>query len=410
MKILILATDIYTRGGIARYTWTLSSVLGDLLGPDNVRVLSLLNLGGSQEVPTAFRIIGTITDQLTAAGELRFVARALQLARNDYDLIVCNHVATAQAAILIRELYGKPFWVACHDLEVCGYLPFLKRAALRKAELLLPVSRFTASNLGDGEGIDPAKIQVLYNAIPDDFVELLVSDSGPKNPWGARKTRDGKILLSVGSLSQGFEYKGFDLVIRALPQILRETPSVRYVIVGTGEGCDRLQMLAAQLSVAEHIVFAGELSDAELASCYQACDVFVLPSGAADPKGRWHGEGFGRVYAEASLAGKPVVASRVGGAPEAVLDGQTGLLVNPGSPEEVAQAVTALFKEPNLAQALGRAGRKRALENFTSEAMRKSLRGILEPGRLVARNNELARLRSVLVPQYSPNPKSRHCA
>jgi phosphatidyl-myo-inositol dimannoside synthase len=395
MKILILATDIYTRGGIARYTWTLSSVLGDLLGPDNVRVLSLLNLGGSQEVPTAFRIIGTVTDRPTAAGKLRFLARALQLARNDYDLIVCNHIATAQVAILIHQLYRKPFWIVCHGWEVGGHLSFLKRAALRKAALLLPVSRFTASSLRDGQGIESARIQVLYNAIPDDFAELLASDSGRHNPWGARKTRDGKILLSVGSLSQGFEYKGFDLVIRALSQVLRETPSVRYVIVGAGDGRERLQMLAAHLGVAEHVVFAGELSDRELSSCYQACDVFVLPSGAADAKGRLHGEGFGRVYAEASLAGKPVVASRVGGAPEAVLDGETGLLVNPGSPEEVAQAVSALLKQPNLAKALGCAGRKRTLENFTSEAMRKSLREILESGRLVARNNELARPRVV---------------
>jgi len=392
MKVLILATDIYTSGGIARYTWTLSSTLGDLLGPDNVHVLALLNLGGSQKTSTAFRIIGTITDRLTLAGKVRFVGRVLQVARNEYDLIVCNHIATAQAAILIHQLYRKPFWIACHDWEACGDLHILKRAALRKAELLLPVSRFTASNLGDGERIDPDKIQIVHNAIPNDLVKLLVSDSGFQNPWGARKVRDGKILLSVGSLAKGFEYKGFDLVIRALPRILREIPELLYVIVGTGEGRDKLQMLAAQLGVTQRVFFAGELGDAELASYYRSCDVFVLPSGAADANGRWRGEGFGRVYAEASLAGKPVVASCVGGAPEAVLDGETGLLVNPGSPEEIAQAVTALFKQPNLAEALGHAGRKRTLENFTSEAMRKTLQRILESRQHMAMNNELARL------------------
>src|SRR5262249_4049903 len=160
MRVLILATDIYTRGGIARYTWTLSSVLGYLLGPDNVRLLSLLDLGESRETPAAFRIIGTVTDQLNIVGKLRFVGRALQLARSDYDLVVCNHIATAQAALLIRELYGKPFWIVCHGWEVWGHLPFPKRSALKKADLLLPVSRFTALNLQDGQGIAPAKIQV----------------------------------------------------------------------------------------------------------------------------------------------------------------------------------------------------------------------------------------------------------
>jgi len=225
---------------------------------------------------------------------------------------------------------------------------------------------------------------VVYNAIPDDFVDLLLRDSKPAISPGMKICDDEKIILSVGNLAQGAEYKGFDIVVRALPRILSEMPKVRYVIVGEGPGRSTLQRLAAELGVAERVVFAGELSDAELASCYQECDVFVLPSGAPDSKGGWHGEGFGRVYAEASIAGKPVVASRVGGAVEAVLDGKTGLLVNPGSPEEVAEAVITVLRQPDLAMALGRAGRDRALNDFTSETMRKSLLRLLERFRLVS--------------------------
>ena len=386
----MLATDIYTRGGIARYTWNLSSTLGGLIGPESVCVLSLLNRGISHEIPGSFRILGTVAEQTTVLSKLRFVGKAMRLARNDFDLVICNHVGMAQAALLIHELYGKPFWIVCHGWEVWGRLPHMKRVALRKADLLLPISRFTASNLTDKKGIESAKIQILYNAIADDFVHLLVCENSHQVPRAMGQMGDAQILLSVGNLSQGLEYKGFDLVIRALPRILHEASEVRYVIVGTGPGRDILRRLAEQLGVAERVMFTGELSDAELASCYQACDVFVLPSGASDPKGGWHGEGFGRVYAEASLAGKPVVASLVGGAPEAVLDGKTGLLVNPGSPEEVAQAVTTLLKQPDLAKALGRAGRKWALENFTSEAMQRSLRSILHSGRFMSGKAALA--------------------
>lgn len=389
MKVLILATDIYTRGGIARYTWTLSSALGDLLGPEGVHVLSLLNLGVSQEAPKSFRIIDTVAEEVTITGKSRFVRRALKLARCNYDLVICNHIATAQVALLVHQLYGKPYWVVCHGWEVWGELPFLKRVALRRADLLLSVSQFTASNLKNGKGIEPGRIHALYNAIPDDLVESLLSDDSHKIPSELERIKGARILLSVGNLSQGLEYKGFDLVIRALPRILRETSRVWYVIVGSGPGREALHKLAVQLGVAEQVVFTGELSDAELVSCYQACNVFVLPSGAMDASGRWHGEGFGRVYIEASLAAKPVVACRVGGASEAVLDGETGFLVNPGSAEEVAQAVITLLKEPDLARTLGCTGRKWALENFTSEAMRKSLRSILESGRFLFRKRRL---------------------
>lgn len=380
----MLATDIYTRGGIARYTWSLASVLGSLLGAAEVHVLSLLNRGVSHELPKSFRILGTVAEQTTMVSKVCFLGKVLRLTRKDYDLVVCNHISTAQAALVTHELYGKPFWIVCHGWEVWGRLTRIKRLALRKAELLLPVSRFTASHLADEKAIQSTKIQILHNAIGDDFVDLLVSENNHRILRAIGNKGDAKILLSVGNLSQGLEYKGFDLVIRALPRILREFPQVRYVIVGTGPGRDTLQSLAEQLGVAEQVIFTGELSDVELASCYRVCDVFVLPSGASDPKGGWHGEGFGRVYVEASLAGKPVVASLVGGAPEAVLDGKTGLLVNPGSPEEVAEAVTALLKQPDFAQRLGLEGRKWALENFTREAMQRSLRSILRSGRFMS--------------------------
>lgn len=145
-----------------------------------------------------------------------------------------------------------------------------------------------------------------------------------------------------------------------------------------------LQTLAAQHNVAGRVEFVENLSDAELAARYKSCDLFVLPSGAADSNGGWHAEGFGRVYAEASLAGKPVIASRVGGAPEALLDGETGFLVNPGSFEEVAGAVNELLANPDRAESLGRAGRKFALEHFTGDAMRKSLRIMLKSRRTVS--------------------------
>lgn len=389
MKILILATDIYTQGGIARYTASLASALGEILEPVNVDVLALLNIG-EHFAPENFRIIDAQSPRPTFDAKLRFAARAVRLARAHYDLIICNHVAVAQVGLLIHEFCGKPFWVVCHGWEVWGHLPILKRLALKRAEMLLPISRYTASKLVSEKGTNPERLQVLYNAIPDDFVQMLVADGHRTRDnlssvhFAKQRAENEKILLSVGNLGHGVEYKGFDLVIKALPQILRQFPNIRYTIVGTGSGRAMLQTLAAQHNVAGRVEFVENLSDAELAARYKSCDLFVLPSGAADSNGGWHAEGFGRVYAEASLAGKPVIASRVGGAPEALLDGETGFLVNPGSVEEVAGAVNELLANPDRAESLGRAGRKFALEHFTSDAMRKSLRIMLKSRRTVS--------------------------
>ena len=375
MKALILATDIYTRGGIARYTYSLASVLADLLGAENVHVVALLAHGDPSDLRPRFRVFGPVTKRLTAAAKVQFAIKALGLARNRYDLVIANHVALAQVAGVIRFLWGTPFWVVCHGHEVWHHLPMLKLAALRRAELALPVSQFTAEKLLKANGVPAARIRILHNAVPGQFASLLLS-SGVQGGAAAAGGAEG-ILLSVGDLDKTHAYKGFDTVIRALPKIAALAPNVRYVIVGEGDNHPNLQRLAAEVGVADRVTFAGEVSDAELAALYRTCGVFVMPSRALGADGLASGEGFGRAYIEAALAGKPVVASREGGAAEAVLHGKSGFLVDPRSVDEVADAVVTLLREAELAASMGAAARKWALANFTQEAVSTALEQLL---------------------------------
>ena len=119
------------------------------------------------------------------------------------------------------------------------------------------------------------------------------------------------------------------------------------------------------------------LSDEQLAEYYRACDVFVLPGQAVAREATCVGEGFGRVYVEAALAGKPVVGSSGGGAPEAVLNGKTGLLVEPPSADRTAAAIIQLLENPTVATQMGGAGQQWALENFTVETLRRRLEKLL---------------------------------
>jgi glycosyltransferase involved in cell wall biosynthesis len=375
MKALLLATDMFARGGISRYTATLSSALGHVLGPGNLDVLLWLNYGFTGQAVSGFRLFGPLSEDTKPASKLRFISASVRLGRRRYDLVIANHVALAQVAGIIRLLWGTPFWVACHGHEVWHRLPILKLAALKGAELALPISQFTAEKLQKVNGIPTAKTRILHNAVPRQFASLLLSHDAEGGTGAAAGGE--RVLLSVGDLSKAHAYKGFDTVVRALPRILAVAPNARYVIVGEGDNRANLERLAADMGVADRVTFAGQVSDAELAVLYRTCKVFVMPSRALGADGRASGEGFGRVYVEAALASKPVVGSRGGGAAEAVLHGKTGFLVNPQSVEEVGDAVVTLLSDTELRTSMGAAGRKWAVENFTQQAMSKALEQLL---------------------------------
>ncbi len=375
MKVLILATDIFTRGGIARYTSTLASSLGNLLGPENVDVLCFFDWGHAGEVPQDFRLLGTVSSRnhATLLSRLKFLARAWRAGARGYDLVIANHVALAPIAALLNRMFGTPYWVACHSIEIWWGTTRARHAALKRADLILPVSRYTAEIVRQMSGIENSRVKVLYNAIPESLRQALTANRSER-----RQSRRGPLLLSVCTLVRGNEFKGIDTVIEALPRILEAAPDLQYVVVGEGEIRCRLESFAVKAGVAANVTFAGEIPDSELVELYRTCDVFVLPSRGQELRGAIGGEGFGRVYVEAALAGKPVIVSSCGGGPEAVQDGKTGLCVDPTSVDDVADAIIALVTNAESAAAMGIAGRKWTMQMFSQQALTASLQQLLQ--------------------------------
>jgi len=376
MRVLVLAPDIHTRGGIARYTAALAAALGELIGAGNVDVQPLLGAGGTAGNPANYQVLKPVSRRLSTLVKWRFAGKALGHGPRRYNLIVCTHIGLSPVAGLLHLLFRTPFWVTCHGRESWPRFPADVRWALKRADLVLPISRYTAEAVASVNGIPPGKMRVLYNAIPDDFAGLLIASNGA-NGAGADSPAKEKIMLSVGRISNA--YKGYDTVIQALPRVLRAVPKTRYLIVGEGDDSDRLKRLAGEMGVQDHVEFRGGVSDFDLAACYRACDVFVLPSRTERHNGGWHGEGFGRVYVEAALAGKPVIGSLGGGAAEAVLHEKTGLLVDPASVSGVADALSKLLQNPELAARMGREGQRWAMDTFTAPAIRGTLEKMLGP-------------------------------
>ncbi len=161
--------------------------------------------------------------------------------------------------------------------------------------------------------------------------------------------------------------KGGEILLRAFRAILRSNPRAMLMLVGGGSLESSLKRLAAELGIAPRVIFAGPRPDArKLVSIF---DVFVLPSLF---------ESFPFTVVEAMMAAKPVVASDVGGVAEAVLDRKTGLLVEPGDEAALIQALTELLGQETRRGEMGQAGRERALDLFSAQAMVAATRSLYE--------------------------------
>ncbi|MFH1314168.1 MAG: glycosyltransferase [Candidatus Eisenbacteria bacterium] len=287
------------------------------------------------------------------------------------------YVATAHPCALIcrllRLLVRFDFAVTIHGHEVVysaagsrqrakAVLKPLQIGAIGSADRVFAVSEFTRRSLVDA-GVKERKVTTIYNGVDlEDFESVGEGAEIIENLGIAGK----RIILTVARLDT---HKGHDVVIRALPLILENIPDAVYVIVGEGEMSLSLHELTCSANVRDRVVFTGLLPRTDVLALLKACDVFVMASRIEGSSA----EGFGIVFLEAGALSRPVVGGRAGGIPDAVEDGVSGLLVDPGDPGEVAAAVTRILTDPELAARLGRQGRTRVEERFTWSAVIKRI-------------------------------------
>ena len=167
--------------------------------------------------------------------------------------------------------------------------------------------------------------------------------------WGIE---DASVIVSIGRL---VARKGSDQLIKAMPEVLKQFPKSKLLLVGTGNYQKRLERLVRNLKVEDSVIFTGRVDHDLLPDYFRLGDIFAAPC-----RSRYGGlevEGLGIVYLEASACGVPVIAGKSGGAPDAVLDGKTGLLVNGRDHREVSAALIKLLSDQPLRQKMGADGR-----------------------------------------------------
>ncbi len=183
---------------------------------------------------------------------------------------------------------------------------------------------------------------------------------------------DKKVILSVGRL---VHRKGQDTLISALPAILKAHPDAHILLIGEGPHRGHLQKLVSNLGVVNSVTFIGRIQYSELPRYICVGDIFAMPSRSR--LGGLEVEGLGIVYLEASACGLAVIAGKSGGAPDAVLEGVTGLIVDGTNPNDVARAAIDLLSEPIRAENMGREGRDWIEKNWSWDSWSSTFNSLL---------------------------------
>lgn len=253
------------------------------------------------------------------------IALFTHLLKHRPQRVFCGHVLLAPLVELLCKPFGIPYTVLTYGKEVWQPLPQQKQRSLQHADRIWAISRYSRDRACEANGIEHDRVDFLFCA-----VDGTVFYPQAKAPALVERYQleNYRVLMTVARLWSGDPYKGVDITIRALPEILKSCPDAKYLVIGRGDDQPRLAKLADELGVRDRVVFAGFVPAEELPKHYCLADAYVMPSQ----------EGFGIVYLEAMACGVPVLSGNTDGSADPLQDGRFGWQVPHRDPVEVAIA------------------------------------------------------------------------
>ena len=298
------------------------------------------------------------------AGRIRLtLALATYLIKHRPDHVYCGHINLAPMVSQLCRTLKVPYTVLTYGKEVWQPLPTKDSKALAAADRIWTISRYSRDLACGANDISQDKFDMLPCVVDG----TAFKPGQPPNKLTEQYQLQGsRVLTTVARLWKGDIYKGVDVTIRALPKIAAVFPNVKYVVIGRGDDQPRLAQLAADLGVADRVVFAGFIPDEALMDHYRLADVYVMPSK----------EGFGIVYLEAMACGVPTIAGDDDGSADPLQDGRAGWQVPHRNPEAVAAACIEALSGTDP-RCNGDWLRQQALAKFSAPALVTQLRKLL---------------------------------
>lgn len=306
-----------------------------------------------------------------------FWPTARQIKKNKIDCLQIGQILPlGYLGLFFKLTCRRPYAVYAHGLDILHnslsiWKKFWIKVILQEADIIITNSNYVKERVLKKYNINIKKFKVVYPRI-----DLTNIESATEKLTRLDLPKDVKIILSVGRL---VERKGFDMVIEALDVIARSDKGAtkqskteiasatprndkwQYWIVGDGQDRGRLESLVKKYNLESKVKFLGAVPSLQIYQYYKACDVFIMPCREIDGDV----EGFGIVFLEAAAFKKPSIAGKSGGAPEAVVDGITGLLVDPMDVEEISQALLKLLTNDEVSAKLGQNAYERVRREFS---------------------------------------------
>jgi phosphatidyl-myo-inositol dimannoside synthase len=356
MKVLVLVHESFGgRGGIAKFNRDFLDALSSSSGLSEIIVAQRDRYEPREASSTK------ITYLPPAGGFIRYGLRVLfyTLRHPDIDLIVCGHMNLAPLAYLAGRLNSHRTWAVIHGID--AWQPHRRsytNEAMRRMSLVLSVSELTKGRFLRWAKIPADRVKVLPNCVDMNYFFPSPPSSALTAKYGLG---DGPLLVTVARLEATERYKGIDDIIDVLPQLLRERPTLRYMIVGDGTDRERLQEKVALSGLQQHVLFTGFVVEEQKRDIYRAADAFVLAG--------WK-EGFGIVFLEAMACGTPAIGSTRDGSVEPLGHGTMGILVDPANKNDLIRGVLEALARPR--------GRPVGLDVFSKENFTKRLHQLIE--------------------------------
>ena len=362
-KILVVTNDFPPRrGGIESFVYSLCNAL-----PSGDVVVYTAKMDGASDIDRRADY-PVVRDPRRLLLPTRRAARAIRDVATEHG---CHSVVFGAAAPLgllapsLRRAGIQQMVALTHGHEVWWARSPVARRLLRRigdeVDVLTYVSDFCRGAISPGLS-EQAAARMVRLSPPVDLNRFTPHADG--SPWRERwQAGHRPVVLAAGRL---VARKGHDVLLRAWPLVLATSPSAVLVIIGDGPLRRRLSRRARRRGVAGSVRIVAGVPWTDMPGVYAAADVFALPC-----RTRLHGlepEALGMVYLEAAASGLPVVVGSSGGAPETVLDGRTGFVVDPRDAAEVARRISTLLAAPARARAMGLRGRRWVGERFAGNA------------------------------------------
>ncbi|RYZ36991.1 MAG: glycosyltransferase family 1 protein [Sphingobacteriales bacterium] len=341
-KLLFLTLNTFSStGGIETVCRVAGKALQETVEAEGVEYLHFALNDKPGDLMTHYVSLSTFRP--FSGSKTRYAAQAIATGRG-CDVVILSHINLLVIGWMIKFLSPKTkVFLLAHGIEVWVPLPSWKKRMLGKLDRILPVSEFTKEKMKTLYGLDEDRLAVLNNCLDPFLTRKLSAQDRPalRNKHGF--SDKDIVLFTLTRLKSSEQYKGYDKVIRALPEVLKRYPTVKYLIGGKydAEEKARLDQLVSELQLQDQVFFSGFVPDEDVEGLFTLADVYAMPS---------TGEGFGIVFIEALFYGLPVIAGNVDGSVDALDNGRFGLLMDPNNPVELREAIcSAIEKRKELA-------------------------------------------------------------